>query len=588
MQTPTRPFPVRLVVAAIAVASVSGGLLMSPAAADPGDEDATAARTLAPTADVSAQIDELMEAAWKEADIRPARASTDAEFLRRVALDTTGTVPDEQVVRGFLSSSNRAKRQDAIRVLLQSEGFARFTALRWSYLLVGRDYLTRTLNRGQMQQAMSARESGMDSAEGSMSPGGMDLPEMDGPVPPLTAWLESQIHSDTPWSQTVSQLLTASGELPDTPQAHYMLRYLRNGKAEELAGSSMRLFQGLQIQCAQCHDHPYTAWTQRDFYGVAAFFSRTNARRKRDPSARNGRGPFYVTDRGNGQIRIPAPEGEHQQMVLPRFLTGEITSPGPNVDRRAELASLVTADSNPYFARAIVNRFWSFYFGRGIIDPVDDMEIEEYPIPEVLDLLARDFKASNYDLRRLSEVILLTRAYQLSSAGDLEDRGPQLELFARAPLRTLSAEQVFYSVLTATGVADVQASGRARRRIERMKVQMLRQFLQTFDNDEGEEAVDEGTIPQALLLLNGPLTNDAIKPRPDHPVYSRLFAMRDSRERVETLYLRTLGRSPTGQELRVAAAYLDHPDHRRAAGQAQAFADLFWALLNSSEFAHNH
>lgn len=299
-------------------------------------------------------------------------------------------------------------------------------------------------------------------------------------------------------------------------------------------------------------------------------------------------------DRDNGQIRIPAPPGETGRMVLPRFLTGEVIRPGGGVDRREELARLMTAPTNPYFARAMVNRVWSFFFGRGIISPVDDLETKDYPHPAVLDLLVRDFKQSGHDMRRLCEVILSTRAYQLSSSGpssasDDDLREAQLSLFARAPLRSLSAEQLFYSVLSATGAEDVRTNDRrARARLERLKLGLLRKFIQTFGDDEGEEVVEEGTIPQALLLLNGPLTNDAIRPRANHPVYERLFRMKSHDERIETIYLRVLGRMPTADERGALRDLLSSDDARAAAGQAQAYADIYWALLNSSEFTFNH
>jgi hypothetical protein len=156
-------------------------------------------------------------------------------------------------------------------------------------------------------------------------------------------------------------------------------------------------------------------------------------------------------------------------------------------------------------------------------------------------------------------------------------------------MRTLSAEQLFYSVLGATGVEDVRSRDvRTRVRLERMKVALLRKFLQTFGDDEAQEVVDEGTIPQALLLLNGPLTNDAVRPRPDHPLYQRLFQMKSVDERIETIYLRVLGRMPTEEERAALRTDLSSGDARTAAGMAQAYADIFWALLNSSEFAFNH
>lgn len=581
----------RLLFAAAATVTTVGAALVGPVQAAPDEAASPRSAT-----EVAAEVDGLMAAGWKQAKLEPVGPASDAEFLRRLWLDVTGVVPDEDVARAFLASDAPDKRRLAIREALGSDGFARSMALRWAYLLVGREYLFRTLQYSQVERAAERMRDMREAMEGGMAPGDMEPGyESDGPAPPLAEWLEGKLRSNTPWDQVAREVLTAQGRVDENPATHWVLRYVRDGKAEELAGSAVRVFQGLQIQCAQCHDHPYTDWKQQDFYGVAAFFSRTAARRLPPPEgSKRKQGPFQVFDRDNGQIRIPAPPGETGRMVLPRFLTGEVIRPGGGVDRREELARLMTAPTNPYFARAMVNRVWSFFFGRGIISPVDDLETKDYPHPAVLDLLVRDFKQSGHDMRRLCEVILSTRAYQLSSSGpssasDDDLREAQLSLFARAPLRSLSAEQLFYSVLSATGAEDVRTNDRrARARLERLKLGLLRKFIQTFGDDEGEEVVEEGTIPQALLLLNGPLTNDAIRPRANHPVYERLFRMKSHDERIETIYLRVLGRMPTADERGALRDLLSSDDARAAAGQAQAYADIYWALLNSSEFTFNH
>jgi hypothetical protein len=582
----------RALFALAAASSVAlGGGLASPAALASPSEGEGEVASLRPTADVVREVDRLMAGAWKAAKVEPRPLASDAEWLRRLSLDVTGSVPDEDQVRAFLASTAPNKRAHAIREALASDGYARSMALRWSYLLVGRDYLFRSLQYNQLQRAMERRD-------GMMS-GGADAPDgYDGPVPPLVEWFEAKLAANTRWDEVTRDLMAARGSVDENKAGHWALRYLKDGKAEELAGTAMRVFQGLQIQCAQCHDHPYTAWTQQDFYGTAAFFARTTLRREPlpasemagdDPKKKNKKGPYVVFERDSGQIRIPAPAGETGRLVLPKFLTGEVVRPGGGVDRRAELGRLMTAPTNPYFAKAMVNRVWSFFFGRGIVNPVDDLETTDYPHPEVLDLLVADFKASGHDMRRLCELILSTRAYQLTSAGPEEGREPELALFARSALRSLSAEQLFASVLSATGAEDVKTRDpRARARLERFKFNVLRKFIQTFGDDEAEEVVEDGTIPQALLLLNGQLTNDAIRPRPEHPVYERLFKMKSHDERIETIYLRVLGRQPEPAERQALREVLGGDDARTAAAQAQLYADIYWALLNSSEFVLNH
>jgi len=190
-------------------------------------------------------------------------------------------------------------------------------------------------------------------------------------------------------------------------------------------------------------------------------------------------------------------------------------------------------------------------------------------------------------MRRLTEIVLSTQAYNLSSAGSEEGRAQQIATFARAPMRSLTAEQLLFSVLEATGVEDVESTDpRVQRRLARQRFQLLRKFIQTFGDDEGEEVVDEGTIPQALLMLNGPLSNDAVRARPNHPLYKRLFAMTDVDDRIDTIYLRTLSRLPSKQERQVVKTLFKQ--NTKAKQQAQVYADVIWSLLNSSEFAYTH
>lgn len=589
--------------------------------AGPAEEGTTAGKEGLPsTGALAAKVDRLLAAGWKDAGVEPAAEADDAELLRRLSLDLNGVIPSEELTRGFLASSEPDKRARLVRQLLDDPAFARSMGLRWAYLLVGRDYLirSRSMERAQAARAMrrmrgygggdgeADRGEGMQAGEAGADAGGemMDGGAAEAPLPDearsLPEWLEAKLARNASWRDVARELIAAEGTVVDNPATQYVFRHFREGKAEEVTGSAMRVFQGLQIQCAQCHDHPYEAWSQRDFYGVAAFFARTRTRRtpptaeqlamaerrQLDEKARRRlRGPYAVEDRGQGQIRIPAEPGEVGALVLPRFLNGKVINPAGGVDRRAALAELVTADDNPWFAKATVNRVWSFFFERGLVNPVDDLgAVKE--TPPALALLADDFKASGYDMRRLVETIVSTRAYGLSSAGPLEVRDAQLEAFARAPLRRLGAEQLFYSVLEATGAADVRTSDRrARLRLERRKNRLLRQFVTTFGDDEGEEVVEEGTIPQALMRFNGALTNDAVRPRPGHPVYDRLFRTPSLDERIDTIYLRVLSRFPSEAERTKLRALLGP---KPAAELAQAYADVFWALLNGAEFNFNH
>lgn len=563
--------------------------------ATPADEVETSERSPSP-AKVTKKIDRLMAAAWRAEKIKPRRAATDAEFLRRASLDIAGVIPSEDQTRRFLKSKKHDKRGALIQELLKSEDYARTMGLRYAYLLVGRDYLIRAKTVKQVMKARRMRRrmmgGGVDEGMPGYDPNNLEILT-------LTEWLGKHFQENTSWGKVASQLIAAEGTVTKNPATHYMLKHMRNGKAAEITGSVMKVFQGIQLQCAQCHtDKMNPKLTQRVFYGVAAYFSRVAVRRTLPPGVTRQmakknpklRGPFEIWDRPRGQIRIPAPPGEVGRLVLPEFfVNGRVTNPGNLVKRRQELAKMIVSKKNPYFAKATVNRVWSFFFNRGIVNPVDAVNQKDHPLPKVLELLEEDFKRSNYDMRRLVEIIVNSRAYGLSSAGPEEGKEDELTLFARAPIRSLTAEQLFYSVLEATGMEDIRTGNRRqKRRLERMKFFLLRKFVRTFSEDESDEEVDEGTIPQALMRLNGPLTNDAVRARPGHPVYDRLFRMRKLDSRINAIYLRVLSRFPTKAERKTLKKYLKTKRARYAAGQAQAYADVFWALLNSSEFNLNH
>ncbi|MCO5170740.1 MAG: DUF1549 and DUF1553 domain-containing protein [Planctomycetes bacterium] len=468
-----------------------------------------------PTAvEVAREVDALLERAWKEAGVAPSPPADDATLLRRLSLDLEGVIPEERTVAAVLSQRGgdaAARRATWIRALLHGQGYARTMAGRWANELVGRRVVFASLDAAEPEQT-------------------------------LVAWLSRQVAAGARWDAVVRDLV-APPQARGGP-AEYRDRY--GGRVAEVTGNLMRVFQGLSLQCAECHDHPYDdAFTQRDFWGVAAFLAP---------------GP---------QVAIPG-RGER---VAARFLGGE--APAPGADRARELARLLTAPGNPGFARATVNRVWAAFFGRAFQDPDD---VTQRPrLPEVLARLERDFVESGHDLRRLCEVVLSTRAYGLASTGPAATKAAQQEVFARARLRPLSPEQLWTSLARATGLEDDPDALRARRR----------EFFRTFAGESADEvASDAYTITQALSLLNGPITNSVLRVGADgSPVMTRVLGLATLDEQVASIYLRTVGRAPTRAErqaLRDASAGLSSD------GRAQLLADLCWALLNSSEFVTNH
>lgn len=529
--------PGALVRALLGGTLVAAGLVAGlPARGDvPAREGAPGAGGGLPApAAVAAEVDRLLEAGWAGAGVTPAGPASDGELLRRLSLDVLGVVPEQATVHAFLLQRRGDRRQRLIRATLQDPLAARFMAVRWANELLGRSHRL---------------QSGGDQA-------------------PLVLWLERQLRANRPWDEVVRELLAAEGRQDVNGAVQYLLRF--GDDPAEMTGNAMRVFQGQQLQCAQCHDHPFRPGiAQRDFWGVAAFFARVTRREEM--------GTPLLVERARGSVSIPAPPGVQPEEVPPRFLTGEWVDPGPGRHLRRALAELITSPRNPDFVRATVNRVWSFYFGRGFVDP-DEIDQVGFPQEAALVRLEQDFRASGHDLRRLSEVILLTRAYQLGSAGPEQGKHEQQDLFARARLRTLSPEQLWASFARATGVErarpdedPLQVADRAR--------QVQARFLAVFA--QGDEELEQNTIPQALLLLNGPLTNAALAP--GRPAMAELLQLPTQDERIMALFLRFLGR-PASRAEREALRLED----ASSAEQAQMLQDVAWALLNSSEFTYQH
>ncbi|HEY7153356.1 MAG TPA: DUF1549 and DUF1553 domain-containing protein [Gemmataceae bacterium] len=536
-----------LILGGALLAGNGGALAATP------DKDVTA---------LAATIDRYLAEGWDANKIQPAAPASDAEFVRRVYLDVAGRIPAAAEVRQFLDDKRPDKRQRLVEQLLDGPRYVTHFTNVWRALM-----LPETTSSFQVQ----------------FLAGGFE------------AWLRAKLQQNTPYDAMVRELLTTpmNGQQRNpfgqqngapSPIAFY---FAKDVKPENLAAAMSRLFLGVKIECAQCHNHPSAEWKREQFWGLAAFFAGLQ---------RQGQGDFVGAGReaaDRRELTIPGTD----RVVQAAFLDGKEPKWKYNTSARATLADWMTSKDNPYFARAAVNRLWGYFFGTGIVDPVDEMVGgENAPShPELLDELARQFAEHNFDLKFLIRAITASRAYQLSSVTTHKSQ-EDAQQFARMPLRGLSAEQLFDSIAQATGY---QEQGNNNPRFKFGNQGVRGRFLTQFTNQSDKATEVQTSILQALSMMNGQVTAAATDLERSETLSALLDApFMDTTERVETLYLVTLARKPTPQELSRTVAYVesggsagDAPEPASADKDKhykQALADVFWVLLNSGEFFLNH
>jgi hypothetical protein len=495
-----------------------------------------AARAAGPdAAELSERVDRHIESRLSGEGLRPAELADDAEFLRRVHLDLHGVIPTRERAEAFLADSSPDKRARLIDALLASPRYGEHLADVWQASL--------------------------------LSPLADDLPARSDR---LRRWLAGRFN-DATWDRIVTELLTAAGKMEDNPAVTYLIEGRLPRSVPDLTDLTTRYFMGVRLNCAQCHDHPFAAWKQRDFWGMAAFFApvQTPGRAKQvyqlgvvdDPKLTLS----ALRDAGMIDGFLPTP---------PAFLGGKEEPAGQGASRAA-LARWLTAPDNPYFARAMVNRTWWLLFGRGIVRPVVDMHEGHPPThPELLDVLARRFVESGYDLKFLTRAIVLSRAYQRASRADESGGEKQAALFGRMSVKVLTAGQLYDSLETVFGPPS-KAPGLATRGGARWE------FTRFFgDGGDGEPTAYRRGIPHLLRLMNsGQFAGGNLD-----TLVGRLAAPGRSPEHVAAdLFLAVLSRRPTAREQSQFRSYL-----QTAGSAGDAHRDLAWALMMSSEFSLNH
>ena len=506
----------------------------------------------------SAAIDWLLEADWKRDGIKPAPICDDRTFARRIYLDVAGRIPTSAELTQFLAERGRDKRTSLVDRLLASAEFPQHMREIFDTVLMGR--ANNRASRDRVDKGWNA-------------------------------YLEAAFKQNRPWNQIVRDIIVAHQGEGDQNGAVWFLAERKNNH-QSMAEAVAPVVFGMQIKCAQCHNHPLV-WEieQRHYYGLVAAFNRS-----KNVDTEHGIGVGETATGGfinfsnlkkesqpanlvflNGKSvmeQIPGPDEKEADTpdlyVVPPVKDGaKITfAPVPKFSRREAFADTVTKD-NPMLAKAFANRVWNILLGRGIVQPVDQID-SRHPAshPDLLEWLAKDFEANGYDIQRCIRQIVLSRAYQLDSRSP--EKTPSLpESFARALDKPLSAEQLFHSLYVAAGAKPDDATTKT----------LERTFVVTFPDLLPDTYAP--SLQQALFLTNSPVLDDLLRPAPGNTA-SELVAMKDNPSRVRAAFDRILGRLPDTSELQQCSAMLDSQPGEKGV------RNLLWALLTSVEFKVSH
>jgi len=560
----------------VAVATIT--VPFPPLAARPGWQQAWSPQNF---------IDEMVVAEWEQLGLCPGPPAGDAEFMRRAYLDLIGTLPSPEEVLAFLAEAEPGKRARLVERLLARPEYVEYWSLKWGDLLrAHRRYLG---------------EKGLASFQ---------------------SWLRAALRENRPVDAMVRELLTAQGNLyANGANAFYFV----DQTPEDLAESTAQVFLGVRLQCARCHHHPFEVWGQEDHRSLSLFFAHIRRKDTKEGGRFGGMQaisvdptavPEAIWREAAGQSTLLRRlSGTHATQIdaAPAWVVAESTAASPGqaaasppadlqggaaqhasqqaaaaADIRTRLAAWVTSGENPYFARNIVNRYWSYLFGRGLVEPVDDLRATNPPLhPALLDALAEDFVRHGYDLKHLLRTICNSQVYQLASDLEAERDAQGAFLTHRVP-RPLGAEVLLDAVNQAAGYTErFENLPQGTRAISLPDSAVASEFLDTFGRPLRTttcecERKQQPDLRRALLLANSAYIHQKVA-SPAGRVNVLCASQKSDREIVETLYLAALSRLPTQGELQTALVLCAEAPTRE-----EGFEDLLWALINCAEFGFSH
>ena len=559
--------------------TVAAGLFLVagvPRAADPPAEPAKTTPktvTLRPTAEVAADVDREIDKQLKSEQIPASPQADDAEFMRRVYLDITGRLPTPAQAVAFLDSPEANKRSKLIDDLLDNPNYGKHFGVLWSDAIVNRDENNRGLRTDTFR-----------------------------------AWLADNFNKNRPWGEMVTDMLTANGETDKVPQTVFVAanRDMTNFAPSKMVDTTTILFMGVQLQCAECHKHPFiSGWKQEDFWGLAAFFSQTrvatpgqNAQAQNaaltisdsgENTGRGGGGGFGRGRMGSASASIEIPDATNPRrrtgkIIQAKFFQGEEPKLGDKKETyRPAFASWLTAPENKFFANATMNRLWAHFFGRGLVNPIDDFQDANPPThPELLAALAKEFNASGQDLKHMIRILCNTQAYQRTSRPSTGNENDE-HLYSHLKVKVMTPEMLYDALTQAMEVAELNqgvrnfgrpggGGGGGRGGPGGGRAEFVRFFT---TKEEGDDPNEFGLgVPQFLRLMNSAQFNQST------PVITRLMKDNAPRDKViEGLYLATLSRRPTEAEAKKLGDYAAKKTDAKA-----GYAGVLWVLLNSAEF----
>ncbi len=487
-------------------------------------------------------INQSFRKTWTSEGIQPALEADALAVARRLSLGLMGTVPSLEEIRQIESIPADQRVEWWVDHILQDRRYAEFVAERMARSFVGTENGPFIFFRRRK----------------------------------FVLWLADEIARNRPYDELARDLITAEGLWTDKPATNFVTVTIEQDNKEKenqpdpirLAGRVTRAFLGLRMDCAQCHDHPFAAWKQNDFEGFAAFFGQTHVGFR---GVYDGQGEFEIVDRKTQKKRQVAPKVAFSPELIPEHGT-----------LRQKLAVWVTHERNPYFARSAVNRIWAIMCGQPLVTPIDNLE-REGPTPDALDILANDFSTHGYDIARLVRLIASTDVYRRESLSRLDSSEKAEKTWAQFPLTRLRPEQVAGSVLQATSVATIDAESHIFTRLIRFGDQ--NDFIKRYGDSEDDEFDGRGgTIPQRLVMMNGKMVREKTQGGPFGATTRIDWLAPNDESALETIFLATLTRRPTTLE----KESLDSELKEKPFGRGHAIQDLFWALVNSTEFSWNH